>query len=86
MQAQPVGVTGPFAVSIRQHFFIHRLKIPMKPGRYPIKGPQGVQHVVSDKNGKYEWKGLPSGKYQIRATLPHYTSVLSRDVEFDLPG
>lgn len=51
-----------------------------------LKGPQGAQELISDKEGKYSWSGLPAGQYQIGATLPNYVSATSGDIEFDLPG
>ena len=52
-----------------------------------LEGPQGVvRHVLSDGAGKYEWKGLPAGRYRLAATFPGYIKVGLRDVDFSLTG
>ena len=51
-----------------------------------LEGPQGVRHVTSDGTGKYAWKGLPAGRYQLGATLPNYVKVGPRDIDFRLTG
>ena len=51
-----------------------------------LDGPQGVRHVLSDGAGKYEWKGLPAGRYRLAATFPNYIGVGVRDRDFSLTG
>ena len=51
-----------------------------------LEGPQGVRHVISDGAGKFEWKGLPAGRYRLTATFPNYIKVGLRDVDFSLTG
>jgi Carboxypeptidase regulatory-like domain len=51
-----------------------------------LEGPQGVRHVLSDGAGKYEWKGLPAGRYRLAATFPNYIPVARGGIEFNLVG
>jgi hypothetical protein len=41
---------------------------------------------MSDGARKYEWKGLPAGRYRLWATLPNYIKIALRDRDLDLPG
>ena len=48
-----------------------------------LEGPQGVRHVISDGAGKFEWKGLPAGRYRLWATFPNYIKIGLRDRDLD---
>jgi hypothetical protein len=51
-----------------------------------LEGPQGVRHAISDGAGKFEWKGLPAGRYRLWATFPNYIKIGLRDRDLDLTG
>ncbi len=40
--------------------------------------------MASDTEGRYEFKGLLPGRYQLRAALSNYISVSPRELEFDI--